>query len=88
METGVDVTVIGRAAVMEVLTVVETETECPKYQNWGRGSELDLSDRQVAAARRGEELFVLCFYEWAQKMTKVAQAWGTNLKEMVEELSV
>lgn len=88
METGVDVTVIGRAVVMEVLTVVETEIECLKYQNWGRGSELDLSDRQVTAARRGEELFALCFYGWAQKMMKVAQVWGTNLKGMVEELAV
>jgi hypothetical protein len=84
METGVDVTVIGRAVVMEVLTVVETEIECPKYQNWGRGFELDLSDRQVTAARRGEELFALYFYEWAQKTMKVAQIWGKNLKGMVE----
>jgi hypothetical protein len=65
METGVDVTVIGSAVVMEVLTVVETEVEieCSKYQNWGRESELDLSDRQVTAARRGKELVALCFYE-------------------------
>lgn len=71
METGADVTVIGSVVVMEVLTVVETEIEtetdtgCPKYQNWGRESELDLNDRQVTAARRGKELFALYFYEWA-----------------------
>lgn len=58
-------TVIGRTVVMKVPTVVEIETEIefPKYQNWGRESELDLSDRLVTAVHQGEELFALCFYE-------------------------
>lgn len=66
MEIGVDVTVIERVVVMEVPTVVEIETEIefPKYQNWGREFELDLSDRQVMEAHQDEELFALCLYEW------------------------
>lgn len=61
---GVDVTVIGRVVVMEVPTVVEIETGCPRYQNWGREFELDLSDRQVTEAHQDEELFASCLYEW------------------------